>query len=56
VIYCKVNRFKYEKQGAQIVARGRPGKAIYAIKGTAMAKRRFLMVESVRYIGDMEKD
>lgn len=54
VIYCKITRFKYEQFGAPIVKRGRPGKAIYAVKGTAMAGRRFLMVESVRYIGDME--
>ena len=54
VIYCKITRFKYEQFGTPIVKRGRPGKAIYAVKGTAMAGRRFLMVESVRYIGDME--
>lgn len=55
IIYCKISRFHFEKLGAAIVARGRPGKSLYAIKGKAMAGRRFLMVESVRFIGDMEK-
>lgn len=56
ILYCKVNRFKYESVGRQVVERGRPGKAIYAVKGTAMAGRRFLMVDNIRYIGDMEQD
>jgi DNA polymerase III alpha subunit len=55
IIYCKVNRWKYEALGKPIVDRGRAGKSIYAIKGNAMAKRRFLMVEMVKYIGDMEQ-
>lgn len=56
IIYCKIGRYKYEQFGRAVVERGRPGKAIYAIKGKAMARRRFLMVEAVRYIGDMEVD
>lgn len=54
IIYCKVSRFKFHQHGKHIVDRGRPGKSIYAIKGTAMANRRFLMVDMVRYIGDMD--
>lgn len=56
VLYCKINRYKFKDLGEPIIRRGRPAKSIYAIKGTAMAGRRFLMVESVRYIGDMEND
>lgn len=56
IIYCKIGRYKYEQFGRMVVERGRPGKAIYAVKGKAMARRRFLMVEAVRYIGDMEVD
>lgn len=55
-IYCKLGRWKYADYGKPIVDRGRPGKSIYAVKGSAMAHRRFLMVESVRYIGDMDPD
>lgn len=54
IVYCKIGRWKYAQLGKQIVDRGRPGKSIYAIKGSAMPKRRFLMVENVRYIGDMD--
>ncbi len=56
IIYCKIGRWKYDQFGKGIVDRGRPTKSIYAVKGKAMARRRFLMVESVRYIGDMEQD
>lgn len=56
IIYCKISRWHYERLGAAVVARGRAGKSIYALKGKAMAGRRFLMVEAIRYIGDMEKD
>lgn len=55
VIFAKVGRAKYPTLGLEVIRRGRPGKSIYAIKGTAMAGRRFLMIESVRYIGDMEE-
>ena len=54
VIYCKIHRKKFRELGQPIIKRGRPGKSIYAVKGTAMAGARFLMVENVRYIGDME--
>lgn len=54
IIYCKINRFKYEQFGKQIVDRGRAGKSVYAVKGSAMAGRRFLMVNSVKYLGDMD--
>lgn len=54
IIYCKIGRWKYNEMGRGVVERGRPEKAIYAIKGSAMAGRRFLLVNNVRYIGDMD--
>lgn len=56
VIYCKIGRYDYEKWGKSIVERGRAGKAIYAVKGSAMAGRRFIMANAVKYIGDMENE
>jgi DNA polymerase III alpha subunit len=56
ILYCKIGRWKYDQIGKQVVDRGRPGKSIYAIKGKALPKRRFLMVEGVRYIGDMDSN
>lgn len=55
VIYCKIGRWKYDQIGKPVVERGRSGSAIYAVKGRMMAKRRFLLVDSIRYIGDMEQ-
>jgi hypothetical protein len=61
-VFCKVGRYKYEAIGSEIVDRGRVGKALYAVKGKILPRRdvndTFIMVlvEQVRYIGDMEID
>lgn len=56
-IFAKVTRFDWEKLGRPIVDRGRPGKALYAIKGTMRADTSFRMItiKAVRYIGDLDK-
>jgi DNA polymerase III alpha subunit len=56
VTHAKINRFKYEQFGKDIVERGRPGKAIYAMKGSLIPDSNFMIVKMVRYIGDMEND
>lgn len=55
-IFAKVDRFKFEKLGKPIVERGRPGKALYAVKGTIPPDFRMIKVTQIKYIGDMEKD
>lgn len=56
VIFAKINRFDYETIGKAIVERGRPGKCLYAVKGTVPPDFRMIRVKQVRYIGDMEND
>lgn len=53
-IYCKIDRFNYERLGRAVVERGRPGKALYAIKGTCPSDFRMVKVTNIRYLGDME--
>lgn len=50
-IFGKVDRFNFEKLGREIVDRGRPGKALYAMKGTVPRDFRMLQVKQVRFIG-----
>jgi hypothetical protein len=50
-VFGKIDRFKYEKIGKEIVDRGRPGKAIYAFKGKVPPNFRMIRVENVRFIG-----
>jgi DNA polymerase III alpha subunit len=54
-IFGKVNRWKYDQIGKEIVDRGRVGKALYAIKGRVRGGSSFRMISinAVRYIGDM---
>lgn len=57
-IMAKVNRFNFEKVGQQIVDRGRPGKALWALKGKMFEMSgdfRILSVKQARYIGDIDK-
>jgi len=56
-IFGKVNRFKYETLGKEIVDRGRPGKCLYAIAGQVRGSSDFRMISinKIRYIGDMAK-
>lgn len=55
-VFGKINRYKYEQLGKAIVARGRPGKALYAVKGTVTPDltMRMMFIEQVKYIGDMD--
>lgn len=54
-IFCKINRYDYERLGAAVIERGRPGKSIYAVKGTVPKDFRMISVKAIRYIGDMEE-
>ena len=54
-IFAKVDRFAFERIGRDIVERGRPGKALYAMKGTVPRGFRMLRVEAVRFIGFMDE-
>lgn len=53
-IFCKINRWNYEEYGAPIVERGRPGKSIYAIKGTVPRDFRMISVDRIKYLGEMD--
>ena len=54
-IFAKIDRFAFERIGKEIVERGRPGKALYAMKGTVPRGFRMLRVEAVRFIGFMDE-
>lgn len=57
-IFGKVNRWKFESLGRQIVEKGRPGKSLYAVKGSVWGNDSFKMlkVAAVRYIGEIDED
>ena len=56
IIFCSINRYDYKRIAAPIVNRGRPGKAVYAIKGQLKADTNFRIVgvTHVRYLGDLD--
>jgi len=55
-IFCKINRYDYERLAGPVLEKGRPGKSIYAIKGTVPKDFRMISVKAIRYIGDMIDD
>lgn len=54
--FAKVNRFDYERVGKQIVDRGAPGKALYAIKGRCPKDFKMISVKQVRFIGMLDDE
>lgn len=52
-IFCKINRFKFEKLAKSVIERGRPGKVLYAIKGTCPKDFRMISVDAIRYLGEL---
>jgi hypothetical protein len=52
-IYCKIDRFDFERLAPPIIERGKAGKAIYALKGTVPPDFRMIKVERILYLGDM---
>lgn len=54
-IFGKVDRFKFEKLGKEIVNRGRPGKALYAFKGWVPPNFRMIRIEQVRFLGFIDE-
>lgn len=55
-IYCKINRFNYERLGKPIVETGRTGKSLYAIKGTIPKDFRMINVDAIRYLGEFDAE
>lgn len=53
-IFAKIDRWRFEEIGRDVVERGRAGKAIYAIKGTVPKFFRMISVTAIKYLGDME--
>ena len=54
-MFAKIDRWKYDTIGKQIVDHGRAGKALYAIKGTIPDNFRMIRIKMIRHIGDMEQ-
>jgi DNA polymerase III alpha subunit len=55
-LYCRISRFDYNAIGKPVVERGRPGAALYALKGKVPPNFRMLRVDLIRYLGDMEQN
>jgi len=55
-IFCKVGRFDFERIGKEIVERGKPGKAIYAIKGPVPRGFRMVSVKQVKFLGFTDEE
>lgn len=55
-IFCKIDRYKYQELGLSVIERGRPGKSLYAIKGTVPPKFRMISVQAIKYLGDLKDE
>jgi len=55
-IFAKIDRFRFEEIGRAVLERGRPGKSIYAVKGTVPKFFRMISISAIKYLGDMEQE
>jgi DNA polymerase III alpha subunit len=55
-IFCKIDRFNFDRLAQNVIKTGRPGKSIYAIKGTVPEDFRMVRVKNIRYLGDLDPD
>jgi hypothetical protein len=53
-LLCRIDRNAFAAIGQPVVERGRPGKALYALKGYVPKSFRMMMVQRVKYLGDLE--
>ena len=50
-IFCKIDRYNFERIGREVSERGRQGKALYAIKGTIPEDFRMIKVRQIKFLG-----
>jgi len=53
-IFAKIDRWKFENIGRDVVERGRAGKSLYAVKGTVPKFFRMISITAIKYLGDLE--
>lgn len=53
-IFCKVNRFKFEKIGKKMIECGKVGKSLFAIKGKVPDSFRMIDIDRVKYLGNID--
>jgi DNA polymerase III alpha subunit len=53
-LLCRVDRFNYPNIGRPVVERGKPGKVLYALKGFVPRNFRMLMVQRIKWLGDLD--
>ena len=53
-VFCKIDRFNFEKLARPVLEKGGVGKSLYAIKGDIPSDFRMIKVKAIRYLGDIE--
>jgi Bacterial DNA polymerase III alpha subunit finger domain len=53
-LLCRIDRFKFPDIGTEVVNHGRPGKALYALKGFIPNSFRMMMVQRILHLGDLD--
>ncbi len=53
-IFCKIDRFDFQRIGTSIASQAKVGKSLFAIKGTVPKDFRMIRVTNIRYLGDLE--
>jgi DNA-directed DNA polymerase III PolC len=52
-IFCKIDRYNFEALGRDVIEHGKPGKALYAIRGSVPRDFRMISVKRIKLLGDI---
>jgi len=55
-IWAKIDRWKFEEMSPAVLERGRFGDSIFAVKGRIQKGLRFMFIDRVRYLGDLDSE
>jgi DNA-directed DNA polymerase III PolC len=55
-MYCKIDRYDYDRLAQSVIEHGNVGKALYAIKGTVPADFRMIKIDRILHLGDMDRN
>lgn len=54
-IFCKIDRYAFERIGKEVAERGKAGKALYAIRGTVPRDFRMIKVRRIKFLGFVDE-
>ena len=53
-MFCKIDRFNFDRLSPIVLEKGRAGRSLFAIKGQVPGDFRMIKIKNIRYLGDLD--